>query len=57
MSEGKEKTWTRKRPAASDKARKPRTSTSKKVKDEAKPATKKTEKVEEPAAETVKEEA
>ena len=57
MSEGKEKTWTRKRPAASDKARKPRTSTSKKVKDEAKPETKKAEKVEEPAAETVKEEA
>ena len=57
MSEGKEKTWTRKRPAASDKTRKPRTSTTKKVKDDKKPAAKKAEKVEETATETVKKEA
>lgn len=55
-AEGKE-TWTRKRSTASDKARKPRTSTSKKVKEDKKTVANKAETTEAAAAETVKEEA
>lgn len=55
-AEGKE-TWTRKRSTASDKARKPRTSTSKKVKEDKKMVANKAETTEAAAAETVKEEA
>ena len=57
MSEGKEKTWTRKRSTASDKTSKPRTSTTKKAKEDKKSVAKKVEKIEESATETAKEEA